>query len=165
LLKSILDPRAYLHLLKLINFYNYSHVRELRLILLGRNVSIAPSVMFANGDRIAIDDGTIIGPRCYLWAGHEFGHIFIGRNVMFGPQVMVTAATYRFHDGSPMRDQAMEEEDVVIGDDVWIGTGAVILPGARIGEGSVIGAGSIVRGEIPPRSIAVGAPARVAGHR
>ncbi|NUP04864.1 MAG: hypothetical protein HOW73_02255 [Polyangiaceae bacterium] len=41
-----------------------------------------------------------------------------------------------------------------------IGTGAVILGGSRVGEQALVGANSVVRGEIPARMVAVGAPAR-----
>ncbi len=52
-----------------------------------------------------------------------------------------------------------------IEDDCLIGMGAIILSGARIGAGSLIGAGALVRErqEIPPGSLVLGAPARVAG--
>lgn len=51
-----------------------------------------------------------------------------------------------------------------VGDGALVGMGATILNGAVIGEGAVIGAGSLVLEgvEIPPRSLAVGAPARIA---
>ncbi|MBI3997250.1 MAG: gamma carbonic anhydrase family protein [Candidatus Omnitrophica bacterium] len=44
-----------------------------------------------------------------------------------------------------------------------IGIGAIVLSGARIGAGAIIGAGSVVLEgmKIPPRVLAVGAPARV----
>ena len=44
-----------------------------------------------------------------------------------------------------------------------IGIGAIVLSGARIGAGAIVGAGSVVLEgtKIPPRSLAVGAPARV----
>ena len=44
-----------------------------------------------------------------------------------------------------------------------VGIGAIVLSGARIGAGAIIGAGSVVlEGTvIPPRVLAVGAPARV----
>ena len=44
-----------------------------------------------------------------------------------------------------------------------IGIGAIVLSGARVGAGAIIGAGSVVLEgtKIPPRSLAVGAPARV----
>ena len=44
-----------------------------------------------------------------------------------------------------------------------IGIGAIVLSGARVGAGAIIGAGSVVLEgtKIPPRVLAVGAPARV----
>jgi serine O-acetyltransferase len=49
----------------------------------------------------------------------------------------------------------------VIGNRVDIGTGAKILGGIWIGDDSVIGANAVVLTDMPPRSIAVGVPARV----
>lgn len=44
-----------------------------------------------------------------------------------------------------------------------IGIGSIVLSGAQIGSGAVIGAGSVVLEgtKIPPRTLAVGVPARV----
>ena len=50
---------------------------------------------------------------------------------------------------------------VEIGANVWLGERVCVLRGVTIGEGSIVGAGSVVTKDIPPRSIAVGAPARV----
>jgi sugar O-acyltransferase (sialic acid O-acetyltransferase NeuD family) len=44
---------------------------------------------------------------------------------------------------------------------VDVGTGAVVLPGKRVGRDSVLGAGAVVTADVPPRSVAVGVPARV----
>ncbi|MBA4422799.1 MAG: gamma carbonic anhydrase family protein [Syntrophus sp. (in: bacteria)] len=65
------------------------------------------------------------------------------------------------------------EDDVVLGHRVtahgchiergaFIGIGATILNGARIGEETIVGAGSVVTSGtvIPPRSLALGTPAR-----
>lgn len=50
-----------------------------------------------------------------------------------------------------------------IGDGALVGIGAVILNGAKIGEECLVGAGALVTEgkEFPPRSLIVGAPARV----
>jgi carbonic anhydrase/acetyltransferase-like protein (isoleucine patch superfamily) len=50
-----------------------------------------------------------------------------------------------------------------IEDETLIGMGAIVLNGARIGQHSLVGAGALVtEGKvIPPRSLAVGMPARV----
>lgn len=51
-----------------------------------------------------------------------------------------------------------------IGDGVIVGMGAVIMNGASIGDGSIVAAGAVVpEGKsFPPRSLLVGAPAKVA---
>ena len=49
----------------------------------------------------------------------------------------------------------------VIKDNVYIGAGAKILGPIVVGEGSIIGANAVVTKSIPPKSLAVGVPARV----
>ena len=49
---------------------------------------------------------------------------------------------------------------MIIQDNVWIGDNVVIVGPVTIGRGSIIGANSVVRGDIPDRTIAAGAPAR-----
>src|SRR5207253_9738984 len=50
-----------------------------------------------------------------------------------------------------------------IGDECLIGAGAIVFDGATIGKHSILGVGSILLEgrKIPPRSVAVGAPAMV----
>ena len=52
--------------------------------------------------------------------------------------------------------------DVTIGSDVWIGAGVAILSGVTIGHGAIIGARAVVTGDVPPYSVTVGNPGRVA---
>lgn len=165
LIGSIIRPGVWLHLLKMLNYYNYSHVQPLRLITKGTDCGISPDAVFSNAERISIGDRVEIGSRCHIWAGHNAGRIEIGDDCLFGPEVLVTAASYRFNDGQPVTRQKMNEADIVIGRDVWFGARAIVLPGAQIGDGAIIGAGALVNSNIPAFAIAVGQPARVVGQR
>ena len=49
---SVIDPRAWLHLVKLVNYYNYTHVAQLRRITLGASPSISPDVSLSYSERI-----------------------------------------------------------------------------------------------------------------
>jgi acetyltransferase-like isoleucine patch superfamily enzyme len=53
-------------------------------------------------------------------------------------------------------------KNIQIGNHVWLGAYTQILGGANIGGNSIIGIRSMVNGTIPPDSVAVGIPARVA---
>jgi acetyltransferase-like isoleucine patch superfamily enzyme len=90
------------------------------------------------------------------------GGIIIGDNVLIGPGVQVLAVNHVTSDPSvPIRDQGITAEGIRIEDDCWIGAGAIVLDGVTIGRGACIGAGAVVTRSIPPRTLAVGVPARV----
>jgi acetyltransferase-like isoleucine patch superfamily enzyme len=150
---------------RMANYYNTNHVRPRRLIKVGTSSAISPDVIFSNPERISIGDKVRIGSRTHLWAGPTLGRIVIGNHVLIGPDVLITAASYRFDDGSPVTDQVMDEGDITIGDDVWLGAKVVILPGVKIGSGAVIGASAVVNRDIPDFAIAVGIPAKIVGQR
>lgn len=164
-LGSVLDPRAWAHLLRMVNYYNHTHVAQRRKMRLGPGAAISPDVVFAHGERISAGRGMRLGSRCMLWAGPGRGRIVIGDDLLCGPEVMITASSYRYNAASPVTDAPLDEADVIIGNDVWLATRVVVLPGAQIGDGAIIGAGAVVRGTIPPGAIAVGSPARVVGQR
>ena len=87
-------------------------------------------------------------------------HIYIGDDVMIGPNVTITAATHPLHPA--LRRKGLQyNKPVTIGAGAWIGAGSVILPGVTIGENAVIGAGSIVTKDVPAGVLAVGSPCRV----
>ncbi len=86
--------------------------------------------------------------------------IFIGDQVMIGPNVTIATAN---HPITPeLRARALQyNRSVIIGSNVWIGAGAIIVPGVTIGDNAVIGAGSVVTRDIPANVVAVGNPCRV----
>lgn len=163
--KSVIDPRAWSQLLRLIHYYNYSHVKPRRRMALGPGVRIAPNVSFANAERIEIGAGAHVGARCSLWAGNSRGRILIGDHALLGPDVFITASDYQFEPGTPIVDQPKNERDVVVGRGTWLGARVIVVAGVHIGDGCVIGAGSVVTRSLPADTIAVGNPARVIGKR
>jgi acetyltransferase-like isoleucine patch superfamily enzyme len=77
--------------------------------------------------------------------------------------VYIADHRHAFDDpGRAILDQGIEQlEPIEIGDGAWLGQNVVVGPGVRIGRGAVIGANSVVLADVPDRTVAVGAPARV----
>lgn len=162
---SVLDIRLYLHLLRMIHYYAYSHVKERSKLSRGSGSRIAPNVSLRNGSRISMGKDCHVGERCYLWAGDSTGRIILGDFVSLAPEVFITASDYQFVEGIPFRSQPKREKDVRLGNDVWLGARVVVTAGVSIGDGCIIGAGAVVTKDIPAGSIAGGVPAKIIGRR
>jgi acetyltransferase-like isoleucine patch superfamily enzyme len=91
------------------------------------------------------------------------GSVTIEDDVFFGHNCMVLTGTHDYREEGVARQTAVPQSgrDVVVGAGAWIGSGAIILGPCRIGAHAVVAAGSVVTDDIPARSIAAGAPARV----
>jgi acetyltransferase-like isoleucine patch superfamily enzyme len=107
----------------------------------------------------------VIGDRCSIGRGTSIvglRHIEIGDDVAIGPNVYITDHNHSYGDVTvPIAGQWPAEDAVRIGPGSWLGTGVIVLPGSDIGCHVAVAAGSVVRGVIPDRSVAAGAPARV----
>ena len=89
------------------------------------------------------------------------GRIFIGNNVLIGPNVVLRSNNHNFKSSRiPIISQGMTEGEIIVGNDVWIGSNAVILPNCNIGDGVIIGAGAVVTSDIEPYTVVGGIPAR-----
>jgi UDP-2-acetamido-3-amino-2,3-dideoxy-glucuronate N-acetyltransferase len=103
--------------------------------------------------RITIGDRVAINSFCRLF-GH--GSIVIGEDTQIGPGSLITTTEHDYQG-----DLKEHFRPVTIGKGVWIGANVTVLSGVEVGDCAVIGAGSVVTRNIPPRSVAVGVPARV----
>ncbi len=164
-LRSVLDPRAWLHLFRLLNYYNHTHVAPRRELVTQGPCTISPTASFANARNICLGHAAHIGANCSLWAGQTRGTICAGDNLLLGPNVTITAANYDFHAGTPVSKQPMTERPVTIGHDVWIGANATVLPGVKIGNGVIIGAGAVVSKDIAAGEVVTGSPAKPVAQR
>lgn len=111
------------------------HTREVGIIIVGDRTFIN------QGASISASESVRIGKDCHI--GH---YAFIYDSDIHG--IME-------------RHEAPPPAPINIGDRVWLGTRVTVLKGVTIGHDAVIGAGSVVTSDIPPRSLAVGLPARV----
>jgi len=124
-----------------------------RVRLNGRSVRLDFGV--GPGATLAIADGTYINYGSNISA---LLSVQIGQDCEIGQYAIIMDSNYHQSVDHRLADVPTP---VVIEDDVWMGARVTVLPGSRIGRGAVIGAHSVVRGEIPPRSLAAGMPARV----
>ena len=116
--------------------------------------------------RLVIGDNVSLSEYVHIGCVH---HIEIGNDVLMGSKIYITDHNHGVYRGAypdspdvpPTQRPLTEGESIIIEDNVWIGEFCTILPGVTIGYGSIIGSHTTVTHDIPPKSIAVGSPAKV----
>ena len=116
-----------------------------KIIVIGKNVQINDYVHIAAIEGVTIEDNVLIASKVFI-SDHNHGK-YSDRNCDAPETIPI--------------ERKLVSKKIVIKKNVWIGEFVTILPGVTIGEGSVIGSMSVVNKNIPPKSIAVGAPAKV----
>jgi len=150
------------HLFSLFAYYIINYVRGRKIISIGSNSKIHPTVILRQAERISIGKNCLINHNNVLQAGKKTGRIVIGDYVHTGANVMMFAFNHVYDDLTiPSILQDYDDGDIFIEDDVWIGAGSIILPGLKIGEGAIIAAGSVVNKDVPKFSIVGGVPAKI----
>ena len=116
--------------------------------------------------------GIRIGQRVQL---NDYVHIAAVESVSIGNDVLIASKVFitDHNHGSygkggkhcsplePPTERTLASAPVVIEDRVWLGENVSVMPGVRIGEGTIVAANSVVTRNLPPNTIAAGAPARV----
>ncbi len=129
---------------------------------LGPHVLFEPGVWITGPDpaRIRIGGGSFLNLGVMV-AATEL--VEIGEHCMFANGSFITDGNHRFDDPHrPVPWQGFTSKGPTrVGDNVWCGANVVVTSGVTIGERCVIGANSVVTTDLPPFSIAAGAPARV----
>lgn len=112
-------------------------------INLANDVSVWPgAVLRGDNEPITVGEGSNLQDGCVVHT--DPGHpVIIGRQATVGHLAMLHGCT--------------------IGDGTLVGMNATLLNGAEISENCIIGAGALITSgkSFPPRSLIVGAPARV----
>ncbi len=83
--------------------------------------------------------------------------VYVGDHTGLGGQCLIFChgSWPNYLEGAPY-----SRGPVRLGEQVWIPWRVMILPNVEIGSGAVIGAHSLVRGDVPPRALYSGVPAR-----
>jgi len=103
-------------------------------VILGNNVKIQNNVSLYDG--VECEDDVFIGPSC-VFTNVINPRSFISRKEEYKPTIVKKGAS--------------------------IGANATIVCGVTIGEYALVGAGAVVTRDVPPFSLVVGNPARIAG--
>ncbi|CAN8259531.1 unnamed protein product [Cochlearia groenlandica] len=125
----------------------WSQDRKVLALLIQNRVSEAFAVDFHPGAKIGT--GILLDHATAIVIGET---AVVGNNVSILHNVTLGGTGKQCGDRHPK-----------IGDGVLIGAGTCILGNITIGEGAKIGAGSVVLKDVPPRTTAVGNPARLLG--
>src|SRR2546427_4222214 len=128
---------------------------------------VHPMAMVAPNASIIGD--VVVGSRTSVWPGAvlrgDYGRIRVGANCSLQDNVVVHCSSENpavIGNGVTVAHNSIVHA-CRIGDECLVGAGAIIFDGAKVGAHSIIGVGSVVlEGRtIPPRSVAVGSPAKV----
>lgn len=115
---------------------------------------------------VDIGAGVRSSPRLHISSNNK---ITIGPRCLFGENVFISDHSHGSTRGevqtspevAPSQRALTTGRPVSVGPDCHLGNNVVVLPGVTIGAGAIVGANSVVSHDVPPRSIVVGAPARV----
>lgn len=125
--------------------------------------------VFVAPGAVVIGD-VIIGDNSSLWFNvvvrGDVNHIRIGKrtNIQDGTVIHVTRGTHPTVIGDDVTvGHRVTLHGCTVHDGCLVGIGAIVLDGAVVGASSLVAAGSVVapNTHIPPRSLAIGSPARV----
>lgn len=129
-----------------------SYLRTGHKILIREKARIGDHVLV--GTNCVLDDRVTIGSYVSIQSSVYIPtHTVIGDNVFLGPNCVFTNDPYPIRGDVPLKGVRVEKG-------ASVGANATLLPGVTIGEGAFVAAGAIVTKDVPPWTLAVGAPAR-----
>jgi acetyltransferase-like isoleucine patch superfamily enzyme len=147
--------------------YAFVHCRSQRpsAIRVGHDSGLYHGTFFDIGPDAEIE----IGKYCSL-VGVIFatnGRVTIGDYTFLAHEVVITDSPWCVPQNPVGRAMALSKNSVSggsieIGRNVWIGAQVVVVGRLQIGEGAIVGAGTVVTGDVPPYSLCVGNPMRIA---
>lgn len=155
------------------------------LIVIESGSNLAGRLTFEGGGHVALFGRTLPNmpsnvtavfrsANCGLWFGRDGAcnnincwidgpeqAVCIGDDHLFSWNIWLRTADGHAIVDLESRKVINRPKSIFIDRHVWLGQDCKVFPGATIGSGSIVGANALVTSAIPPRSVAVGVPARV----
>ncbi len=129
---------------------------------IGQGCHFEPGCWITMSDhaKVTLGDDVWLNRNVMVAAENE---VTVGDHVMFANGCFIGDASHRFDDPEiPITWQGFTSKGPVrIGSNVWLGVNVVVTSGVTIGDHCVVGANSVVTSDLPDRTIAAGAPAKV----
>jgi len=129
-------------------------------IVLGKNVTIYPNVVFWGAGTIQIGSNVAIGDNVIILAKKG---VFIGNDTMIAANCYIIDCNHGTKElDRLMREQEMDVSEIYIGNNCWVCAGCVIGKGSSLGDGCVVGAMSFLNNNYSTYSnyIIAGQPAK-----
>lgn len=146
-------------------YYLHEHVTWRYKMTYGENIRVHSTASIRNPQNITVGNNSHINYNCCIWCG-ENSHIYLGDNLLMGPNVKMFSTNHGTKKDTPMTFQDYQEADIHIGNDCWLGANVVILKGVTIPDGCVVAAGAVVSKSLPDSySIYGGIPAKKISER
>lgn len=118
-------------------------------------------------ERTAIGSDTLVGTGAVIDGDTSIGddvsmqtRVYVPSYTQIGDQVFLGPNATLLNDPYPVRTD-VDLVGPLIEDDVSVGGNATVLPEVTVGEGAFVAAGAVVTRDVPPRTLAIGAPASI----
>lgn len=116
-------------------------------------------------ERTVLGDGVLVGTHAVIDGDTDVGSnvsmqtgVYVPSNTTIGDRVFLGPNATLLNDPYPIRSDVQLAGPELM-DDVSIGANATVLPGVEIGAEAFVAAGAVVTDNVPPETLAVGAPA------
>ncbi|MEL7535592.1 MAG: acyltransferase [Pseudomonadota bacterium] len=131
-----------------------------RWLSIGRKTAISSYTKIkANDGPLSIGEHCSIGTGCFISA--DAAGVAIGDYCMVGPNTSIIGNDYKYDRlDIPVCQQEKTTKGITIGNDVWIGAGCTITDGVEIGDHCIVAPNSLVTKSLPPKTVAMGQPAK-----
>jgi acetyltransferase-like isoleucine patch superfamily enzyme len=149
-------------ILRIAQFYG---IKTEKIGIHDRTIISGNNRIFVHGNNDVMLEADLEIPES-IYFNTRSGNIYIGRNTIFGENVMlVTGKHYNIREadesGKAFNFVPEKGRDIVIGRNCFIASGAIVIGGVKIGDYSVVAAGAVVTKDVPQRVCVAGIPAKI----